>query len=191
MKGFLREERIMKYDDFRREMFYLENKLKTRDVANKLGVNQKTIRQWIKHFSLSCESNNSGHYMIDKKNLEYLVYIHEQLKAGKKLADIRLPGKERKVSSDKLDERFSRLLLQIDQLDRKIQSKAGEVVEYQMLQHRKEIDELNDSLAQFNHRLKMVEEKLNRQAEKVVAMEPRKTSEKGKKKRRFASIFSI
>lgn len=174
----------------RKEMFYLENMLKTKDVANKFGVSPRTIRYWIKYFSLKCDLNHAGHYMIDRKNFEQLMFIHEQLKLGKKMEDIRLPGMGKNVSSDKLDERFNRLLNYIDQLDQKIQSKAGEVVEYQILQHRKEIDDITHLLDDLNERLKKIEERLNEDAEHLITLEKMREENRGKKKR-FASIFSF
>lgn len=170
------------------ELVHLENMLKTRDVAERLGINPKAVRRWINHFSLHCELNDLGHYMINETTYEQLEHIHEQMKLGKSINEVTIHRKERSVPSHKLDERFTSLLLQIDQLDRKLQTKAGEVVEYQLLQHRKEIEEITDSLDKFNERLKIVEDKLNKKAEQLIVEEKKKVKQK-EKKGRIASIF--
>lgn len=168
----------------------MENMLKTRDVAERLEVSPKVVRRWINHFSLDCQLNELGHYMINRKTYEQLEYIHRQIKLGKTINEVSLERKEKSVAAHKLDERFTSLLLQIDQLDRKLQSKAGEVVEYQLLQQRKEIEELTLSLESYKERLKIVEDKLNKKADQVIVEEKKKVMQK-QKKRRLSSIFSI
>ncbi|MDQ0255249.1 chromosome-anchoring protein RacA [Evansella vedderi] len=176
----------------------MEMSLKTKDVATKLGVNQKTVQRWIRHFGLKCETNELGHYVISQVVYEQLAVIQEQLNSGKRMSEISLKGVEKKlttseqmVSSQHLDERFNRLLFQIDQLDRKIQNKAGEVVEIQMLQHRKEIDEITETLERFDLRLKNLENALNNEADKVIPLKTQQKEIQRSKKRRFASIFSF
>ncbi|SDY88724.1 chromosome-anchoring protein RacA [Evansella caseinilytica] len=176
----------------------MENAWKTKDVATELGVTQKTIRRWINHFQLKCDVNEKGHYLINEDMHRKLVDIHKQLEAGKTLQMVSPEALEkatqangRMVSSRQLDDRFSKLLLQIDQLDRKLQGKASEVVEIQMFQHRQEIDELTGELEKLTHRLEYLEKIINEKAEKVVMLQSRAQAMDKSRRKRFANIFSF
>lgn len=172
--------------------------LKTREVADKLGVSQKTVRHWINHFSLKCQTNNLGHYLIDEKVMADLSTIQRKVRAGTKLEEVSLShhDKEKRITqtmvpSHQLDERFNKLIFQIDQLDKKIQTKASEVVEIQMLQHRKEIDEMNEAMERFEARLTKLEEILREEARKLAVLEQSRNKVETVKKSRLANMFSF
>ena len=168
---------------------------KTKEVAGELKVNQKTIQRWIKQYQLNCFISEAGHYVIDKESYKKLHEISKEMgnKRGEqekaKHSGVSL---ESMVSSEQLDERFHKLLLQIDQLDRQIQSKADEIVEFQVLQHRKELDDLCSSLEKFNTRLDKIEKQINAGSDKVVHLHDKVTGKKINNKRsRLSGIFSF
>ncbi|MCD8510692.1 MAG: MerR family transcriptional regulator [Bacillus sp. (in: Bacteria)] len=171
--------------------------IKTKEAAKTLGVSPKTIRHWIKYFKLNCSVNSLGHYVMDGDAMKKLGLINNQVKSGKKLdeVDMGLQGEKKQaspvmVSSSQLDERFNKLLFQIDQLDKKIQSKASEVVEYQMLQHRKEIDEITETMERFEMRLAKLEESVKSKSHELI-IEHKHSRMETTKKSRLANIFSF
>ncbi|UCZ54823.1 MerR family transcriptional regulator [Bacillus shivajii] len=170
---------------------------KTKEVAAEFQVNQTTIQRWIKHFNIECQLNEVGHYVIDENSYNKLSYIHQEVKKGKRLKQIQLTKeeiviekKEKMVPASTLDERFHKMLLQIDQLDKKLQEKADEVVEVQMLQHRKEIDDVGTVLEKLDERINYLESVISEKENKIVSLEEKMNIRKNKK-RRFAEIFSF
>lgn len=165
---------------------------RTKEVAEELGVNQKTIQRWIKQHSLDCEISGAGHYEINEDNYKKLHKIAKET-GNKRKQPVRHKAETeevKRVTAAMLDEKFCSLLLQVDQLDKQLQNKADEVVEYQMLQHRKEIDELTNSIDQFNTRLAKIENLLQANAEKIIHLHDKK-AEKTPKRNRLAGIFSF
>ncbi|PYZ98378.1 RacA protein [Alteribacter lacisalsi] len=176
---------------------------KTKTVADQLGVNPTTVQRWIKYFDLKCETNELGHFVLPEETCHFLKQIHVQLNEGKKLKDVRFtPVKEvyteenndhngngQVVSSRIFDERFGQILLHVDQLEKKLSEKADEVVEYQMLQHRQEIDELADLLRRVDKRLKKLEQSVVDKEKQVLYMNRKDPSRP--KKRMLANIFSF
>ncbi|MDG5787549.1 MerR family transcriptional regulator [Evansella sp. AB-P1] len=175
----------------------MDNMLKTKDVADQLGVSQKTVRRWMKQFHIKCEVNEAGHFLFNEEQYRQLKIVHERVNAGKVLSEISLSNEDKQdilnpmISSEELDERFNRLLFQIELLDRKIQSKAEDVVEIQTFQHRREIDEITESLEQFNNRLNRIEQTLNNEADKLINLQTKSTEIERMKKGKLASMFSL
>ncbi|MFA9556194.1 MerR family transcriptional regulator [Evansella sp. AB-rgal1] len=167
--------------------------MKTKDVAEMLGVSQKTVRRWIKLFQLPCEVNEVGHYIIKEHEFRQLKTIHDDIKNGRSIDEMKRNkqrGKyENMVSSQELNDKFNNLLFQIDLLDRKIQTKAEDIIEIQTLQHRREIDEITDSLEKFNQRLSTLEQTLNKKADNLLPIHTKQ--HEPVKKRKLASIFSL
>lgn len=169
----------------------------TKEIAKEFGVNPSTIQRWIKYFQLSCEINKNGHFELNEVTYEKLKHIHHETKNGKRMKDVHLSGHrftpERKhakkmVSSQQLNDKIDRILIQVDQLDRNIQTKADEVVEYQVLNQRKEINELNDIIQHLSQRLNSLENEL---PEKEIKHRSAEMERIPLKKRRLAGIFSL
>ncbi|WP_142303601.1 MerR family transcriptional regulator [Evansella halocellulosilytica] len=170
---------------------------KTKEVAAEFQVNQTTVQRWIKYFKIECKLNEVGHYVIEEQSYHQLCYIHEEVSKGKRLKEIDLNNcisnikKEPKMlPSSILDERFHKMLLQIDQLDKKLAEKADEVVEVQMLQHRREIDDLTTLLEKLDERLNYLESVITEKENKIISLEEKVKIRKNKK-RRLAEIFSF
>ncbi|WP_171051700.1 MerR family transcriptional regulator [Alteribacter natronophilus] len=176
---------------------------KTKMVADQLGVNPTTVQRWIKYFDLKCETNELGHFVLPEETCHFLKQIHVQLSEGKKLKDVRFTpvtegngeepvfsGQENQVVSSRVfDERFGQILLHVDQLEKKLSEKADEVVEYQMLQHRQEIDELSDLLRRVNKRINTLEQSLADKEKQVIYMNRKEQAKP--RKRLLANIFSF
>lgn len=170
---------------------------RTKEIADEFGVNPSTIQRWIKHFQLRCEINNNGHFELNEATYEKLKHVHQETKNGKKMKDVVLLGhcftserhqSKKMVPSQRLDEKIEQLIILVDQLDRNIQTKADEVVEYQVLNQRKEINELNEIIHHLSQRLKVLEKEI---PEKNLKQESSETERIPLKKRRLAGIFSL
>ncbi|QOR66528.1 MerR family transcriptional regulator [Cytobacillus suaedae] len=135
--------------------------MNTTIVAKKLGVSTKRIHKWIKHFNLSCKKNENGHYTFDDTDFALLSTICEQMKLGVPLTEmiISIPRKgiRNAVTSTITDEQYTRLLERIERNERKIEDKASEVVTYQLLQQRREIEELNDKISKLEEKVQVLQ----------------------------------
>ncbi|PYZ94553.1 hypothetical protein CR194_03195 [Salipaludibacillus keqinensis] len=172
------------------------SKWKTKDIADELRVNPSTVQRWIKYFQLPYEVNKHGHFELTEETYQKLHHIHSETKEGKKMrhislseatSSINIRPKEKMVPAQRLDERIEKLIIQVEQLDRNLHTKADEVVEYQVLNHRKEINELNGLISQLTQRLKVLEDELSKK-EKA---SKDKSGEIPLRKRRLAGIFSL
>ncbi|MBD3859116.1 chromosome-anchoring protein RacA [Bacillus sp. 28A-2] len=161
--------------------------MNTNEVAKEIGVSSKTIQRWVKQLNIPVARNELGHYDFHEDVVQLLKEVKHQMSEGVILQDIRLPiheGTVRQLSSavetdasaqriEALEEQVKQLIQQqshihiveerLQDLERKLTKKADEGVSYQLLQHRKEIEDLTmkfDSLsASFKQSSQVVEEK--------------------------------
>lgn len=128
--------------------------MNTTTLAKTLGVSTKTIHRWIKHFNLTCRKNENGHYIFDETNLEFFAHICEQMRSGIPVSEMNVKAPRRgifksmntPIEQQPTQKQFASLLERIEQNERKIEDKASEVVSYQLLQQRREIEELNEKI---------------------------------------------
>lgn len=137
----------------------MENVLKTKDVSNLLGVSPNTVIRWVKNHNIDCQLNEQGHYVFDSAHVEQLKSIQLELKAGRKkeqATEERAEMVPRHVFNRKVKE----MMEKIEALEYQLHQKADDVVTYQLLNHRKEIEEMNKILLKMEQRVANVEEKL-------------------------------
>lgn len=168
-----------------------EKMWKTREVAKAINVNPSTVQRWIKYFHLTTKVNAKGHFEMTDDTYDKIKFIHSETKQGKKLKEIvmegdRETGRGKMVPASAMDEKIDMLIRQVEHLDRQLNNKADEVVEYQVLNQRKEINELNELISHLSSRLKTLEESLQQKENADL------TAQNGpQKKRRLAGIFSF
>ncbi|KKK38517.1 chromosome segregation protein [Mesobacillus campisalis] len=168
--------------------------MNTNAVAKLLGVSQSTIQRWVKQANLKMDRNELGHYVFSEDSILVLRKIQEQVNNGVLLQDIAAATKENRRAVVKRDNHpdHEGLAAKVSELERKMERKADEIVSYQLLQHRREIEELHDCIQTLTERIEMLEEKLAEvpEAEALVA-----ASSEGKsffrklKKKNFISSF--
>jgi len=173
----------------------MQTMMKTKEVSELLGVNPTTVQRWIKHFNMGTVTNDQGHYVFEERDVQQLKDIQSQLNSGKRMKDIRLEDRvkvaehkdEKKVPAwqyyEKLDSMMDRIVLLEDKLARK----ADDVVSYQLLQHRNELNEMSRVLKNIEGRLEAVEEYMKAAQEKRLNHEIEPT----KRRRAFAKLFSL
>lgn len=146
----------------------MEKQYKTRTASEILGVNPTTVQRWIKYFNIPCETNEQGHYLIVEKQLELLRGIKEKLNNGMTMKEIyekEFEGypenlvklNKAMIPAENVEERLEQLMIHIEQLERKLSVKADEVVEYQVLQHRSELDSLFSMVSKIEERMSKME----------------------------------
>ncbi|KAF1275991.1 chromosome-anchoring protein RacA [Bacillus velezensis] len=146
--------------------------MNTNMAAKELGVSAKTVQRWVKQLNLPAERNELGHYSFTPEDLDVLKSVKRQISEGTALLDVQVPrqpkkrtgfilqrpkingGAEQRLAEleRKLDiltkekQGENHLLSRIEELERQLKQKADEGVSYQLLQHRREIDDLNSEL---------------------------------------------
>ncbi|MCT8138938.1 chromosome-anchoring protein RacA [Anaerobacillus sp. CMMVII] len=180
----------------------MEKILKTKEVSEELGVNPTTVQRWIKYFDIPCKTNELGHYLIAEQELNTLQNIKERLNRGFTMKEIREKNdpvqvvkekKEKMIATNILEDKLEQLMIHIEQLERKLSVKADEVVEYQVLQHRNELDNLFTMITKIDERMNRIEQQLPVITQKVVGGSEHNVPEQLKKprKNKLMRIFSF
>ncbi|RFU66271.1 MerR family transcriptional regulator [Peribacillus glennii] len=173
--------------------------MNTSTVSNMLGVSQSTIKRWIKHLDLNMERNDQGHYLFSEEDIELLKKIQEQLTSGMVLQEIEVSGgivRKGKIKSPGNDETGSeKLAAKIEELEKRLDNKADSVTSYQLLQHRREIEELQQEVKTLHERLGALENlqgeiKKNRPADLLV-FDQANSVKKPKKKKILSILFGL
>ncbi|WP_339191695.1 chromosome-anchoring protein RacA [Bacillus sp. FSL K6-1003] len=152
--------------------------MNTNMVASELGVSAKTVQRWVKQLNLPAERNELGHYSFTAEDVQTLKSVQKQISEGTALQDINVPRSNKKrtgflvqkINSDtekrleQLEQKLDTLLQQkqeengllarIEELERQLKQKADEGVSYQLLQHRREIDDILADLQSMTSQMK-------------------------------------
>ncbi|MBQ4814737.1 chromosome-anchoring protein RacA [Bacillus pumilus] len=152
--------------------------MNTNEVAKEIGVSSKTIQRWVKQLNIPVARNELGHYEFHEDIVQLLKEVKHQMSEGVILQDIRLPihaetvqqlspAVETDVSTKRieaLEKQVNQLIQQqfhstdienrLQELERNVAKKADEGVSYQLLQHRREIEELTTKLERLTEKLK-------------------------------------
>ncbi|WML48042.1 MerR family transcriptional regulator [Neobacillus sp. PS3-34] len=163
--------------------------MNTTDVAKLLGVSSSTVQRWIKQLELPMERNDRGHYSFTREDIVMLKTIQEQVQNGTLLQEL-AAAKEKKprtaiIKRQESDPRLEKLLFKVGELDRRLNEKADSVASYQLLQHRREIEELQSVVKQLTERIEKLEEKdenVCHNLEKIPASDTINVVRKSKKK---------
>ncbi|MCG8396386.1 chromosome-anchoring protein RacA [Bacillus atrophaeus] len=153
--------------------------MNTNVVARELGVSTKTVQRWVKQLNLPAERNELGHYSFTEDDVNVLKSVQKQVSEGVALQEVNVPRQHKKRSGfilqktnggaseqriEQLEQKLSALLQQkqsedkllarLDELERQLKQKADEGVSYQLLQHRREIDDLHADLQSLTSQTK-------------------------------------
>ncbi|MGG3468923.1 MerR family transcriptional regulator [Neobacillus pocheonensis] len=173
--------------------------MNTSEVAKLLGVSTSTIQRWVKQLDLPMERNERGHYHFTSKDIDILKGIHEQLQSGTLIQEI-APVKEKKssrkgtVKSVEKDETIEKLMEKVSKLEIGLHAKADSVASYQLLQHRREIEELQQQITGLTQKVELlqteiIELKKSSHLEKPLVLDNGKV--KRKKKNFVSSLFGF
>jgi chromosome-anchoring protein RacA len=138
--------------------------LNTKSVAEMLGISTRTVQRWVKQLNLNMERNELGHFIFTDENIEQIKQVKKQLDEGILLQDITVEkstrsGIVRNSQPEKIKEEIQEELEdKISLLETSLYQKADSVVSYQLLQHRREIEELQEQVSFLTRRLADLEE---------------------------------
>lgn len=139
--------------------------MNTSEVARILGVSSSTIQRWVKHLELPTERNERGHYLFNEQNIEILKEIQTQIQSGTLLQDL-TPIREKKVRKGVVKEVESNKAIEmlnekVRQLEKALNTKADSVTSYQILQHRSDIEELQNQVENLTKQLNTIQSTMN------------------------------
>ncbi|MBT2680996.1 MerR family transcriptional regulator [Bacillus sp. ISL-35] len=173
--------------------------MNTSAVAKLLAVSPSTIQRWVKQANLQMERTELGHYQFSDESIEILRDIKDQLNNGVLLQDLKIKGRQPRKATIKggaTEVALGPLVRRMDEFDQRLERKADEVVAYQILQHRREIDELQSEIALLKNLIvSMQESAAERENEAAEAKTELSTSistlRKFKKKNFISSFFGF
>ncbi|MFY4775261.1 MerR family transcriptional regulator [Metabacillus sp. RGM 3146] len=171
--------------------------MNTSMAAKHLGVSSKTIQRWVKQLDLPMERNELGHYLFEEKDIETLKKVQEQLNSGILLQDIAIEKKQavRKgtASLSMPPEEITDIMERLKRLEKKMNDKADAVVSYQLLQHRREMEELTNRVKKIEQNLEQLSSVLSGTShdENPFNLDIMKDKEKSEKKGIWKAIFSF
>jgi len=137
--------------------------LNTATAAKLLGISQSTLKRWIKELDLDMNRNELGHYDICDEDITMLKQIKKQIQNGTLLQDVTVSqNKVRKGKAAILlkETTVDTILQRMNELEKKLNEKADKVVSYQLLTHRKEIEDLENEIKRLLSKVEFLEEKL-------------------------------
>lgn len=168
--------------------------------AKRLGVSTKTVHRWIKQFQLDCRKNEHGHYVFDEEDVIHFKSIQQKVHENMAENQDSTPKPVRRATAVKtthepaeapdVREQLESLESRVKANEKKLEEKADEVVSYQILQHRKEIEELQQKVKKLEEMLTFFEKEKEHERKKefVLNTEDKKQKKRGK---RFTFIHSI
>lgn len=173
--------------------------MNTSEVSKLLGVSHSTINRWITQLKLNIDRTEIGHYRFSEDDIALLQHIKEQLQNGAILQNIKIGEKKvrkamvtNKQAITNENKLVEKLLEKVTQIEKRLDTKADDVVSYQLLQHRSDIEELQNTINKLTKQLETLESKLidgSQQSDYYFAFNETATTEKPKKKPFLKTFF--
>ncbi|PMC37445.1 chromosome segregation protein [Bacillus sp. UMB0899] len=168
--------------------------MSTAAVAKSLGVSRRTLMRWVEQLNLELSKNELGHYQFSDADIEKLKQIQENtdsvLPQQKEQQSRKAIVMTKTVDEDKMVELTNR----IEQVEQSLQRKADDVVSYQLLQHRKEMEELTRTISKLEKRieeLEQTEKKPELAYNPALVFDQGQTSKKPRRKGLISSILGF
>ncbi|MGJ7921081.1 MerR family transcriptional regulator [Neobacillus sp. LXY-4] len=139
--------------------------MNTSEVAKLLGVSTSTIKRWVKQLDLPMERNERGHYLFNNETIDHLKSVQNQINAGILLHEI-APLQEKVIRKgtvkfvNEKEPHIDELAAKIETLERRLNEKADSVASYQLLQHRREIEDLTNQVKTLSAQIESLEGEL-------------------------------
>ncbi|MGN5649038.1 chromosome-anchoring protein RacA [Bacillus sp. Brlt_9] len=174
---------------------------KTPFIAKKLGVSPKAVVRIAQQLNLTIEKNKYGHFIFTQDDLDQMLEYHlsqiEQCQNSNPIQKAASNDVEelktqvntivQNISShdfEQLAAQLNTITRRLDRMEEQMQDKANDVVTYQLLQHRREMEEMLE-------RIQKLEATLKKEEPIYITPDTKPTYEREKKPKRRKMIFSI
>lgn len=143
--------------------------MNTSAVARLLNVSHSTIQRWVTQLNMEVERNQLGHYQFSDDDIALLRKVQDQLNEGIILQKVSISEKKiRKATVQKqhseTNKEHDRMIERIVRLENGLKTKADDVVSYQILQHRSDMEDLQKLVKKLEARIEELETKKFRQS---------------------------
>ncbi|WP_212934700.1 chromosome-anchoring protein RacA [Bacillus hominis] len=171
---------------------------KTPFIAKKLGVSPKAVVRIAQQLNLTIKKNKYGHFIFTPGDLDQMLEYHRsqmdqsQTTQNTSSNDVeKLKTQVNTIVQNTSSNDFKQLTAQLttitrrlDRMEEQMQDKANDVVTYQLLQHRREMEEMLE-------RIQKLEAALKKEEPIYITPDSKPTYEREKKPKRRKMIFSI
>ncbi|WP_416826049.1 chromosome segregation protein [Ectobacillus polymachus] len=159
--------------------------IKTPMVAEQLGVSPKVVMRIVQQLELTLQKNKNGHYVFSQEQVQQIENYCKTSNSNQTVDKV----KQGAVSREELQSLMNLIQLldkRIGRTEDRMHEKADDVVNYQLLQHRSEIEELQKHIIQLENQIATLEEP------KVFGKEIQQLqTEKPKRKKLILSLFGF
>lgn len=178
---------------------------KTPMIAEKMGVSPKVVMRIVQQLNLEIKKNKFGHYVFNEEDVQKIMASYS---SSQETAATASPSREDEVSastpeqprsikkqeiSPSASEHFHTLKKQMDDIEyrllqneERLRQKADSVVQYQLLQHRNDIEELQKKVDRLETALQQLETR-----KQPLAIVPDYSTPKAKRRNIIFSIFGL
>lgn len=155
---------------------------KTPFIAKKLGVSPKAVVRIAQQLNLTIEKNKYGHFIFKQDDVDQMLEYHRS-----QIEHSQNSQPTQKTSSNDFEQlaiQLHTITRRLDRMEEQMQDKANDVVTYQLLQHRREMEEMLE-------RIQKLEASLKKEEPIYITPDSKPTYEREKKPKRRKMIFSI
>jgi chromosome-anchoring protein RacA len=163
----------------------LNMEYKTPMVAEKLGVSPKVVMRIVQQLQLNLEKNKFGHYVFSDEDLQHIIEYHQSSENASSLPQTAPQNNDSSEEIVVFKEQMQDLYNRMTCVEEKMNGKADDVVNYQILQHRSEIEELKQIVKGLEAKIEKLETK------PYIAPVRDITAEKPKRRKMILSIFGF
>lgn len=118
---------------------------KTPIIAKKLGVSPKAVVRIAQQLNLNIEKNKYGHFIFTQDNLDKMLEYHRS-HIEQTLSPAIISQEEPSTDFEQFVTQLNTITHRLNRIEEKMQDKADDVVNYQLLQHRREMEEMMDRI---------------------------------------------
>ncbi|CAG7625187.1 MerR family transcriptional regulator [Paenibacillus allorhizosphaerae] len=180
----------------------------TKEAAHVLQVSPTTIKRWASHFQNRFSKDELGHYVFEEGDMENLAIIKKQLEMKLSLSQIVLPDADpvpqqskaepvyagqasgsRVAPVTQMTAPYGEIEKRLRYVESKLSEKADDIVCLQLLEHRRELEELSRTVKQLTQHMEEVAcslSDLNKQSEALAYQH-----KPAKRRRLLASLFQF
>lgn len=156
---------------------------KTPIIAKKLGVSPKAVVRIAQQLNLNIEKNKYGHFIFTQDNLDKMLEYHRS-HIEQTLSPAIISQVEPSTDFEQFVTQLNTITHRLNRIEEKMQDKADDVVNYQLLQHRREMEEMMD-------RIQKLEASLEKKEPIYITPDIKPTYEREEKPKRRKMILSI